>query len=117
MSKYYLPLVAAVTLFCSCNKKSPSNGPITPEDIKSHITVLANDSLMGRKPFTEGENRAIRYISQQFKQIGVEPGDNGSYFQDVPMVEIKGTPSKTMDVTGKSNFSLQNGTDFVAFTR
>jgi len=117
MSKYYLVLLAAVILFCGCSKKSPSNGPITPGDIKSHIAALANDSLMGRKPFTEGENRAIRYISQQFKQIGLEPGNNGSYFQDVPMVEIKGTPSKTMEVTGKTSYSLQNSTDFVAFTQ
>ena len=117
MMKYTLLLCAALAVLCSCSKKNQTTGPITAEDIKSHIAVLANDSLMGRKPFTEGETRAIRYISQQFKQAGLEPGNNGSYFQDVPMVEIKATPSKTMDISGKATFSLQSGTDFVAFSR
>ena len=117
MIKYTLLLCAALTLLCSCNKQNLTTGPITAEDIKSHIAVLANDSLMGRKPFTEGETKAIRYISQQFKQAGLEPGSNGSYFQDVPMVEIKATPSKTIDISGKATFSLQSGTDFVAFSR
>ena len=117
MIKYTLLLCAALAVLCSCNKKNQINGPITAEDIKSHIAVLANDSLMGRKPFTEGETKAIRYISQQFKQAGLEPGSNGSYFQDVPMVEIKATPSKTIDISGKATFSLQSGTDFVAFSR
>ena len=117
MIKYTLLLCAALTLLCSCNKQNLTTGPITAEDIKSHIAVLANDSLMGRKPFTEGETRAIRYISQEFKQAGLEPGNHGSYFQDVPMVEIKAAPSKTMDISGKATLSLQSGTDFVAFSR
>lgn len=116
MFKYSLLLLSAAAFLCSCNRKSESSSPITPDDIKSHIAVLANDSLMGRKPFTEGETRAIRYISQQFKQIGLEPGNNGSYYQDVPMVEISGHPSETMEVTGKSSFTFHTGTDFVAFT-
>ncbi|HJP63653.1 MAG TPA: M28 family metallopeptidase [Mucilaginibacter sp.] len=118
MTKYSSLLVAAVALLFACNRQNSSPGPITPEEIKSHIAVLADDSLMGRKPFTEGEVKTTRYISQQFKQIGLEPGNNGSYFQDVPMVEIKGTPSETMDITGgRSSITLHSGTDFVAFSR
>src|ERR1700761_5662297 len=111
-----LLFLAACILF-GCKQQTTPTGPITPEDIKSHIAVLADDSLMGRKPFTEGETKTIRYISQQFKQIGLEPGNNGSYFQDVPMVEVKGTPSETMEITGgKSPITLHNMTDFVAMT-
>jgi len=111
-------LVLAASVLVACHRNSKSTGPITPEGIKSHIAVLANDSLMGRKPFTEGEVKTTRYISQQFKQIGLEPGNNGSYFQEVPMVEIKGSPSETMDITGgKSPITLHATTDFVAFSR
>jgi len=113
-----LLLLSGIALFCACKHQTQQTGPITPDDIKSHIAVLADDSLMGRKPFTEGEAKTTRYISQQFKKIGLEPGNNGSYFQDVPMVEVKGTPSETMEITGgKSPISLHNMTDFVAFTR
>jgi Zn-dependent M28 family amino/carboxypeptidase len=112
-----LLLFAGLALLCACKHETKQTGPITPGEIKSQIAVLANDSLMGRKPFTEGETKTIWYISQQFKNIGLEPGNNGSYFQDVPMVEINGTPSETMDITGgKSSIVLHKTTDFIAFT-
>ncbi|MDB5005752.1 MAG: Aminopeptidase [Mucilaginibacter sp.] len=108
--------VTAVILFAGCKHKETN--PVTAGEIKSHIAVLAADSLMGRKPFTDGETKAITYISSQFKSIGLEPGNNGSYFQDVPMVEITSTPSATMQITGeKTNISLNYLTDFVASTR
>jgi Zn-dependent M28 family amino/carboxypeptidase len=108
--------VTAVILFAGCKHKETN--PVTAGEIKSHIAVLAADSLMGRKPFTAGETKAITYISSQFKSIGLEPGNNGSYFQDVPMVEITSTPSATMQITGeKTNISLNYLTDFVASTR
>jgi len=47
-----------------------------------HISVLAADSLEGRKVGSEGERKASRYIIEQFKQIGLEPaGDDGSFKQ------------------------------------
>ena len=99
-------------------KHKETETPITPDEIKSHIAVLANDSLMGRKPFTAGETKATAYIAGQFKKIGLEPGNKGSYFQDVPMVEITSTPSDGMTITGgKAPVSLHFMTDFVAATR
>ncbi|WP_259068323.1 M28 family metallopeptidase [Mucilaginibacter sp. X4EP1] len=110
-------LAAAIALLAACKHNENSN-PITGDEIKSHIAVLADDSLTGRKPFTSGETKAINYISSQFKKLGLEPGNNGSYFQDVPMVEITSTPSATMQITGgKTNISFNALTDFVASTR
>ncbi|GAC1305676.1 MAG: M28 family metallopeptidase [Mucilaginibacter sp.] len=104
-------------LFSACVHKETS-GPITADDIKSHIAVLADDSLQGRKPFTPGETKATNYIASQFKKLGLEPGNNGSYFQDVPMVEVKSTPSAIFKITGaKTNIELNCPTDFVASTR
>ncbi len=98
--------------------KVHAQSPITPAEIKSHIAVLANDSLTGRKPFTAGETKAINYIAGQLKKAGAAPGNHGSYFQDVPMVEITSTPSATMQISGGStSITLNNLTDFVAFTR
>ena len=100
-----------------CRHKD-SVGSISAAEIKTYIAVLAADSLTGRKPFTAGETKAINYIASQFKTIGLAPGNNGSYFQDVPMVEITSTPSETMSVTGtKANIELHFSTDFVASTR
>ncbi len=116
----YLPALLAAVLFTGCKQKetTAATGPVTADDIKSHIAVLADDSLQGRRPFTVGETKATAYISAQFKKMGLEPGNNGSYFQDVPMVEIKGTPTPTMDIKGaKGNLSLKAVDDFVVFSR
>ncbi|HEY8929985.1 MAG TPA: M28 family metallopeptidase [Mucilaginibacter sp.] len=115
-TKFALALAAAVVL-TACKQHEESTNVITGDEIKSHIAVLANDSLLGRKPFTEGETKAIAYISSQFKKLGLEPGNNGSYYQEVPMVEVTSTPSPIMTVSGKSNISLNYMTDFVASTR
>ena len=104
-------ILSAVVLMAGCKQKEEQAAPIGPvaaDSIKNQIAVLADDSLMGRKPFTAGETKTINYISSQFKKIGLEPGNNGSYFQDVPMVEVKGTPTPTMTIAGaKGNFSLK----------
>jgi Zn-dependent M28 family amino/carboxypeptidase len=110
--------IALAALFAGCKQDKDNTSVITGDEIKSHIAVLANDSLTGRKPFTEGETKAIAYISSQFRKEGLEPGNKGSYFQDVPMVEVTSTPSATMTVTGgKTSINLSYMTDFVASTR
>lgn len=109
-----MALTAAV-LFEGC-KHGESSNPISAAEIKSHIAVLANDSLTGRMPFTPGEDKTISYISSQFKEMGLEPGNNGSYFQDVPLVAITGTPSDII-ITGKSKMVLKPTVDFSALTR
>lgn len=110
-------LVILLMIFISaCGHKEPV-GPVTASEIKAHIAVLADDSLQGRKPFTTGEDKAINYISSQFKKLGLAPGNNGSYFQDVPMVEVTSTSSPTMQISGKTNITLNAMKDFVASTR
>jgi Zn-dependent M28 family amino/carboxypeptidase len=117
MNSTCLVLVASVILLAGCKQNKETGNLITGEEIKSHIAILADDSLQGRKPFTTGETKAIAYISSQFKKEGLEPGNNGSYFQDVPMVEITSTPSATMQVSGKANINFNYLTDFVTSTR
>ncbi|OOQ58639.1 M28 family metallopeptidase [Mucilaginibacter pedocola] len=109
---------AAVITSCSHEKENTATtDPELAADIKQHIAVLANDSLLGRKPFTVGEDKTIAYISSQFKKLGLEPGNNGSYYQDVPMVEIGPAAAPTLQLTGKVQASLKMGEDFVAATR
>lgn len=91
---------------------------ITDTLIKSHIAVLASDSLMGRKPFTVGEEKTLHYLEKQCKALGLEPGNQGSYLQNVPMVQITSIPRAPMHISGKSTeFNLDYKTGFVASTR
>ncbi|BAU56300.1 M28 family metallopeptidase [Mucilaginibacter gotjawali] len=116
--KYSFLLTFGITAVLAACKSHDKGNPITGDEIKSHIAVLADDSLLGRKPFTVGETKAIAYISSEFKNMGLEPGNNGSYFQEVPMVEVTSKPVGTMEISGgKQPFSLNYLADFVASTR
>ncbi|HYE50062.1 MAG TPA: M28 family metallopeptidase [Azospirillaceae bacterium] len=76
--------------------------PITADGLVEHIKVLASDAFEGRKPGTAGEEKTVAYIAEEFRKLGLKPaGDNGTYFQDVPMVEITNRPDGPMTVTGK----------------
>lgn len=120
MSRYLSGLSALLLLWAGC--ASPQSDlrqaeeAITPQTIKAHIAVLANDSMRGRSPYSAGEQKAIRYIAAQFKELGLKPGNQGSYFQEVPLVEINSQPSPVMTISGgKSSFDLAFKQDFVAF--
>src|SRR5690606_2912139 len=92
---------------------------ITETSYKAHIATLASDEFMGRKPFTKGDTLTVNYIAEQFKALGLEPGNGDSYFQEVPMVEITSQPaSPTLTFNGKNgNVSVRHLDDFVIGTR
>ena len=87
------------------------------DSLKKDIAMLASDSFMGRKPFTEGETKTIDYLQKQFASIGLEPGNGNSYVQAVPMVNILATAAPEMQVkSAKGNFTLKAYDDYIIWT-
>ena len=69
---------------------------IDPEKIRAHVRFLSLDLLEGRGPGKRGAELAAEYIATQFSLAGIEPaGDNGTYFQRVPLVAIHTIDDKT----------------------
>src|SRR5436190_23514453 len=92
----------------------PALDAITPDGLLAHIKMLASDEFEGRAPGSKGEELSIKYISDQFKQIGLSPGNpDGTYFQEVPLAGIKTTPSASFAVGGKTT-TLSYPDDYVA---
>ena len=91
---------------------------ITKEGVLSHIKVLASDEFEGRGPGTKGEDLSINYIADQFKKIGLAPGNtDGTYFQKVPLVGITTGQDAVMSVkVGGKDLKMKFGDDFVART-
>ena len=121
MIKNYLKiLAAAAVLFSSCENDKKLKINIVEVDqttIGNHIERLASDEFVGRKPFTEGEVKTVNYLKDEFEKLGLLPGNGDSFFQDVPMIEITGTPSENMVISGKNgSFNLKLLKDFVATT-
>ena len=123
MNKYLLtaPLLCLL-LFASCkqnNHPTEDDGSsiFNADSFKQKVSVLASDSFMGRKPFTAGETITIDYLAAQLKAAGLEPGNDNSYFQEVPMVNIQATAAPTMQVnTPKGNFTLKGYDDYAIWT-
>ncbi|OIQ84935.1 bacterial leucyl aminopeptidase precursor [mine drainage metagenome] len=116
---FYL-LFAGVTIFYLACKQANSDQDLSlfnKDSLTQHIKMLASDSFQGRKPFSIGETKAVDYIQNTFKNLGLEPGNGNSYIQDVPLVEITPNPDAVMKVQSpKGNFDLQKTTDFVIST-
>src|SRR5690606_29753900 len=82
------------------------------------VQTLASDAFGGRAPGTPGEEKTVQYIKAQFERIGLQPGNDGEWFQTVPMQETTADESTTMtiEVDGKPH-TLQFGSDMVVGTR
>ena len=90
---------------------------ISADTLKSVTQTLSSDAYEGRKPTTPAEEKTTAYIVDRFKQAGLRPGNKGSWFQEVPMVEITASPKTRLDVSGgKTPLSFAYKTDIVAAT-
>lgn len=58
---------------------------ITAEDLKGHLEILASDAFEGRETGEPGCKRAAEYISNYFKELGIPPCVDGSYYQEYPL--------------------------------
>ncbi len=72
---------------------------ISQERLSAHLTYLADDALEGREAGQPGYELAATYVSEQFAEMGLEPGGNDGWYQQVPLVTYMLDPdSPTMIV-------------------
>ena len=68
--------------------------------LHKHIAVLASDEFEGRAPATPGEEKTIAYLEQEFKDLGIGPGNGDSYFQSVAVTEITTSSDAILQLQG-----------------
>src|SRR5262245_44647369 len=96
------------------DRLQPALEAITPDGLLAHIKVLASDEFEGRAPGAKGEELSVKYISDQFKKIGLKPGNpDGTYTQEVPLAGIKSEPRMSFTI-GDKTIDLKYPDDFVA---
>src|SRR5882757_6628563 len=52
---------------------------ITAEDLKKHLYIVASADFEGRETATEGQRKAAAYIENDFRSLGLQPGNGDSY--------------------------------------
>src|SRR6185369_5305122 len=102
----FIAFIAAFTFACATDgarnnnsTSAPDNNvksadeSVTSDDLLRHIKALSSDEFEGRGPGTKGEELSVNYLTEQFKRIGLKPGNpDGSYTQKVPLVGFAGQP-------------------------
>ncbi len=111
-------LSASLAVSCSSTLKNTGEDVITYKNIEKHISTLSSDRFLGRMPTSSTEKITIDYIAEQMKEIGLEPANNGSFFQEVPILAITSQQSKTLDFeTPKGALKFEKMVDYVSFSR
>ena len=115
--KNFLALFVLTGCLASCSSKSESY-QFQVADLEPNLITLSSDEFMGRMPFTEGEQLTTSFLESKFKEMGLEPGNGDSYFQEVPMVSIITYPEQSMEFKGAQGSVVGEGLkDFVIWTQ
>ena len=112
---FLLPLFAAA---CATTARDESAQPRIPlETLQSLTREMSSDAFQGRAPGTAGEQLTVDLLAREFQRAGLQPGNEGSWFQNVPLVEITAQGRPTLRVTGGSRpLGFAYRTDMVAGT-
>ena len=87
---------------------------ISGETIRDVTKELSSDRYEGRGPGTRAEDLTITYIIQRFKAAGLQPGNRGSWLQEVPVVDITAKNSDGLSVmAGGQSLHFDYGSDLV----
>src|SRR5438477_11755894 len=121
IARWFLAILcaSATSLFAADElalRLQPALEAITPDGMLAHSKVLASDEFQGRSPGTKGEDLSVKYIADQFKKIGLKPGNpDGTYTQEVPLAGVKSEPrmsfiirEKTMDLKYPDDFGASS---------
>lgn len=92
MKSFLFGIVVAVAVLCEASQDSPAGQAmmeITGSRMAAHVQFLADDLLEGRGTGTRGYDVAALYVAAEFEKAGLLPaGNNGSYFQQVPLRKV-----------------------------
>jgi len=108
---------AAAFLIAACTTAPSTPAPeISQETLQRLTQQLSSDEFQGRAPGTEGETMTVELLAREFERAGLQPGNDGSWYQDVPLVEITAQGSPQLRISGAQSLTFNYRTDFVAGT-
>ncbi len=82
--------------------------------MKEDVSVLANDSLNGRKTGSTGEKKAAEYIAKRFEDLGLQSKGTDGYFQKFTFKASK-NPHQEAEFTSEKNDSTETGENVIGY--
>ena len=121
-----LALVSAFALTGACPTVASSDTktsalpqivvPTLSEQTMKDITrELSLDTYEGRAPGSIGEEKTVAHLIAKFRAAGLEPGNNGSWTQDVPLIEITAQNVSSLNIADRNGkaMSFAYGSEYV----
>ncbi|OFW12080.1 MAG: peptidase M28 [Acidobacteria bacterium RIFCSPLOWO2_02_FULL_67_36] len=92
---------------------------VDQQALLKQINVLASDEFEGRAPGTKGEDLTVKYLQDQFRQMGLTAGNpDGTYVQKVPLVGITAKNTTPLTIAkGAEKVTFKWGDDVVAWSK
>jgi Zn-dependent M28 family amino/carboxypeptidase len=119
---YWGVVASAGLLLSACagsgHKLPPPSTDIDEMAFRDHVRVLASDDFEGRKPGTPGEEKTVAYLVEQFRKLGLKPGNGESFLQRVPMIESVAGADASLSIAGRNGtLALVYGKDMVIWSK
>lgn len=108
LSVIVCPLHAATSTDSSASQVTLAPS-INAADFARFEKTLASDAFGGRKPGTPGAQRTLDFLVAEFKRMGLQPGNDGSWFQTVPV-------DSTLLVNSDVKLEVTSGDKHASFT-
>ena len=105
MRTHFLSVFLLVFVAASSQKLKKEDKQLIA-NLQKHVQILASDSLEGRRTGTPGEQKAIAYISNEFKTVGLQQKGTTGYYQPFEIDEGKQIATGTRLVVDGQSLSL-----------
>ena len=94
-----LTLIFGVSpMFQSCRYDKEEKIQSFSKNFSKNVKILSSDEFEGRSPASPGGEKAIQFIENEFRRIGLKPYEGDSYRQAVPLIEITGSNFSALSV-------------------
>ncbi|MFV0278585.1 MAG: M28 family peptidase [Parahaliea sp.] len=118
MSGMHRTLMPALCLAALATAPAQAAEPALSVDTMKNLTrELSLDAFEGRAPGSAGEEKTLALLKKSFSAAGLQPGNHGSWLQDVPLVQITAQNVSDLAITGgKQDLAFAYGPQMVAFS-
>lgn len=124
MSLFFMCFLMGALILCfqyGCSKKThdleAAVSSLNTDELINDVKILSSDEFEGRFPASPGEEKTVNFLKEKFEEVGLKPGNGGSFFQEVPLVEITANQVTKLEITGGIKpLEFEYKDDFVAVT-